>query len=173
MYGKDAYKKMKRYIPKRIKSGLINTSHLSQFHRDIPENINTFKQGTTQNSTNTSPCDVLTHQALAAAAARGSGIIFPPNYFGFDYAIPVILKPLTKSSRWRRRYSMHEKSMHKQEEEHEVDETIQFKETGTSADVANPSLYDESDDDERSRTYSIFSARCWFWSHSRVHHYRD
>lgn len=148
MYGKDAYKKMKRYIPKRIKSGLINTSHLSQFHRDIPENINTFKQGTTQNSTNTCPCDVLTHQALAAAAARGSGIIFPANYFGFDYAIPVILKPLTKKAVDEEEGTC-EKSMHKQEEEHEVDETIQFKETGTSADVASTSLYDESDDDEK------------------------
>ena len=93
MYGKAAYEKMKPYIPKRIKSGLINTTHFIQFHRDFPKDIDGFKQGASTTSTVNSPCDIFTSQALGAAAARGTGIICPPNYFGLDYAIPVILKP--------------------------------------------------------------------------------
>ena len=97
MYGKSSYDQMKQFIPNRLKSGLINTSHFVQFHRDFPKNvdgISRFNLGKAETSSSSSPCDILSSQALGAAVARGTGIICPPNYFGLDYAIPVVLKPL-------------------------------------------------------------------------------
>ena len=115
------YSQIERFLPKLMKSALINMTHYTQISTKFP--FEALETGVKDEFKLTALpvadpryvkggglCNQVTAEVLETMIIRGSGIMLAPNTFGLDHVIPVCLKPVEvetaeKNNRTKPEYS--------------------------------------------------------------------
>lgn len=104
------------FVPKLMKSALLNMSHYTQVSTRFP--FETFEKGFNDDLQMTVPpiadpkyeknngyCNQITAEVLETMIMRGTGLMLAPNTFGLDHVIPVCMKPATFVGNTKPEYS--------------------------------------------------------------------
>lgn len=109
MFGSRLSPQTIKYLPDLLLTALISISYFNQMIGNFPfTDLKVAKRDfpSVDSAYSGDSCNVITNGLLMTGIMRECSYLWPPNYFGLDYLIPVCLKPIDSTTVLTRKKAM-------------------------------------------------------------------